>query len=209
MRKTINENPVVQVVLVGFLAIVVVFIFMTRVLGGSEPAPTATTTPTAATAAPGAEGIAQPGAAPIGSGDPAAIAPRPTAPAAETGFTAGPGLPKDVVRAYESGDAVVLLISKKDGIEDKRLREDVEQLRGLENATVFSTDSRTVARYSRIAQGVDLDRVPALVVIKPRRLTGPGLPEASVTYGFRTPQSVAQAVRDALYKGRELPYHPG
>jgi hypothetical protein len=44
--------------------------------------------------------------------------------------------------------------------------------------------------------------------VRPRRLTE-GTPTASVSYGFRGPDSVYQAVRDALYKGpTNLPYYP-
>lgn len=209
MREKINSNPVFQVVLVGFLGIVVAFLFMTRVMGGddAEPAP-ATTPATTATPAPAAESAAVP-ADPALPAEPAAAAPAPAEAPGESGFVAGPGLPKPVVAAHESGDAIVLLVSKPDGIEDKRVRAEVTALRDRPDTAVFMTDSNKVATYSRIAQGVDLDRVPALVVVKPRSVTGPGLPEASVAYGFRGPESVAQTVRDALYKGRELPYHPG
>lgn len=209
MRKAVNENPVVQVVVVGVLAIVVGFLLITRVMGGSEnSADTASTD----TAAPAAAPVAEAGAVPA---EPAAEAPAEAAAGGvpvttgAPGFEAGPGLPGDVVKAYDAGEVIVLLISKKDGIEDKRLRDEVEALRSRSDTAVFMTDSRDVARYSRIAEGVDLDRVPALAVIKPKRLTDGPLPEASVAYGFRKPESVAQAVRDALYKGRELPYHPG
>ena len=207
MRAKINENPVVQVVLVGFLAIVLAFLFLTRVMGGPDAAPAPTTTP-AATVTPGADaaGVV---ATPV---DPVTgAAPTPATPVAPagTGFEPGPGLPGDVVKAYESGDAVVLLISKDNGIEDKRLRSVVSTLNSRSDTTVFMADSRNVARFSRIAQGVDLDRAPALVVIKPRSVNDGGLPVASISYGFRNPESVVQAVRDALYKGKQLPYHPG
>jgi hypothetical protein len=49
--------------------------------------------------------------------------------------------------------------------------------------------------------------VPALVVMRPRQLSG-GVPQATVDYGFQTPQSIDQAVRDAAYKGPEATYHP-
>jgi hypothetical protein len=45
-------------------------------------------------------------------------------------------------------------------------------------------------------------------VVRPRDLSG-GVPQASVSYGFRGPDSVEQAVRDALYDGKSnLPYYP-
>ncbi len=55
---------------------------------------------------------------------------------------------------------------------------------------------------------MDLDRVPALLVLAPRKVSGDGLPVATVSYGFRGYDSVRQAVRDADYEGKALPYHP-
>ena len=52
-----------------------------------------------------------------------------------------------------------------------------------------------------------MNRVPALVVLRPKRLDH-GIATASVTYGFQSPESVAQAVIDAGYRGRTLGYHP-
>ena len=70
------------------------------------------------------------------------------------------------------------------------------------------TNAGHIARYSRITQGVNVDRVPALIVLRPRHLTQ-GTPTATLSYGFRGPESVDQAIRDALYKGpSNLPYYP-
>jgi hypothetical protein len=72
---------------------------------------------------------------------------------------------------------------------------------------VFVSRAKDIARYSRITQGVGVDRVPALVVVRPRRESS--VPEAQVSYGFRDSQGVVQAVHDALYSGRDdLPYYP-
>ena len=58
-------------------------------------------------------------------------------------------------------------------------------------------------------EAVGLNRVPALVVVRPKDVAG-APPQAQVSYGFRSSQSVVQAVRDALYKGKDdVPYHPG
>jgi hypothetical protein len=74
---------------------------------------------------------------------------------------------------------------------------------------VFVAESKNVASYSRIAEGVNLDRVPALVVLEPKRQVQGELPAATISYGYRGPESVNQAVQDILYDGKELPYHPG
>ena len=208
MRKAINENPVVQVVFLGILGIVVAFLFMTRVMSqdedtGSDAAPPA---PTAAGAVP-APSAPDPTAAP----DAVAVAPSAgTAPVASAGFEAGAGLPESVVGAHEAGEVVVLLVVNRKGTEDQRLEAEVEdRLQGRNDTSVFVVEAKEIARYSRIAEGVNLDRVPALVVVEPRRQVEGDLPGATISYGFRGPESVEQTVLDVLYDGKELPYHPG
>jgi len=71
----------------------------------------------------------------------------------------------------------------------------------------FVVPTRRLARYVSIAQGVDLNRVPALVVIRPKNLSK-GFDAASVHYGFQSSESIVQAVVDARYRGGTLPYHP-
>jgi hypothetical protein len=222
MRKALNENPVVQAAFIGVLALAIVVMFVMRMGGGAEPPPsTGVTTPvTESGGAAPATGTATPA-------DPAAPAPTPSTPAPgadaaqpQTGnsgggggqqvdFEAGPGLPKDVVNAFDSGKAVVLLIVNRDGIDDRRLEETTQELRSNPDATVFVTDVKDVARYSRITQGVDLNRTPALVVVQPKRLTEGTMPVATVAYGFRGASSARQALDDALYNGpQNLPYYP-
>jgi hypothetical protein len=208
VRQALNENPVAQVVMLGILGIVVAFLFMTRVMGGNDAAaPEATDTASTSTAA----GVAPPAtpSAPDAS-TPAPVAPEAAPVASEgVGFEAGEGLPQSVVTAHEHGDVVALLVVNSRGAEDNRLEDEIQTLRGRGDTTVFVAEAKDVARYSRIAEGVNLDRVPALVVIEPKRLAEGELPAASISYGFRGPESVQQAVRDALYQGKELPYHPG
>ena len=208
MRKAMNENPVVQVVLVGVLLIVVGFLFMTRIMGGNEaePAPDAAAP---ATGVPAGVEAAEATAAGVPATDPSAAAPSSAPAVGAAPFEAGPGLPAPFVSAYENGDVVVLLVSRKSGVEDKRLRSEVQALGSRPGTSVFITDTHDVADYSRVAEGVDLNRAPALVVLKPRSGGGDGLPVATVSYGFRETDSVAQAVRDAVYKGKILPYSPG
>ena len=74
-------------------------------------------------------------------------------------------------------------------------------------SSTFVVPADRIARYATIAQGVDVNRVPALVVFRPKHLAH-GVPTASVHYGYQSPESVEQAVVDAGYKGRTLPYHP-
>ena len=114
-----------------------------------------------------------------------------------------------MVAAYKRGDAVALLIVKRDGIDDRAVHKGFRIVASTPHVTAFEALAKGRRRYARITEGVDLDRVPALVVLRPRSLAGAGPPKATVTYGFNSPQQLDQAVHDALYKGPEnLPYHP-
>jgi len=207
MRKAINENPVVQVVLIGVLVVIVGFLFVTRLSGqgGSEaetPPPTDSAATLPATGAPATDAPA--------TTAPATGAPAPaTETALSSDFAASPGLPADVVDAYEGGKVVVLLVVRGDGIDDRKVEAAVRREAGAGESVLFVAKADKIGKYARITQGVDVDRVPAMVVIRPKRLSEGPLPEATVSYGYRGPQSVAQAVRDALYKGPDdIPYYP-
>jgi hypothetical protein len=220
VRKAINDNPLVQVAVLGTLAVIVGFMLLTRLSGGgsssSAPAPdaSAATTPTATTSG---------SSAPSASTTQSTVTPStpvpstatdtvpPTAPVAGVPagkLVAGPGLPKPVANAYADGKTIVLLVFRHQGIDDAEVREEVEKLRGNPGLAVFVVHATQISEFSRIAEGVNADRVPALIVVKPKRLSH-GTPTASIDYGFRSADSVQQAIRDALYKGRtNLPYYP-
>lgn len=202
MRKAINDNPVVQIGVIGVLLVVVGLIVMTSAKrGGGEEAASATDTTASLSVSVDAT---------VPDAEATAAAPPPAAttvpPASE--LTAGPGLPKEVLGAYRDGRTIVLLIVRGGGIEDRAVRADVSALSGDPRLAIFITRASGIARYARITQGVGVERVPALVVIRPRRVSG-GVPEARVSYGFREAQSVAQAVKDAVYDGPKRSYHPG
>jgi hypothetical protein len=131
-----------------------------------------------------------------------------SAPVPSGDLVASPGLPKPVAKAYGDGKAVVLLIMRNKGIDDEAVRNSVDRLRKFPRLAVFVTRAGHIARYSRIAEGVNVDRTPALIVIRPKSLTH-GPPSATISYGFRDPASVLQAVRNAVYPGpTNLPYYP-
>ena len=217
MRKAINDNPMVQIGVIGLLVVVVGFFLLTQMGKGSS---TSSTTSTAASVAPDASATptdssatatTPPASTPSESAPsttPAAPAGSAAAPAAAGEFVAGPGLPRPLVQAYNADKVVVLLVVRRGGIDDDAVKASVERMSGLPDAGVFMTNAGHVSRYSRIASGVDLDRVPALIVLRPQKLTH-GTPSATVSYGFRGPASVAQAIADALYKGpTNVPYYP-
>lgn len=225
MRQKLNENPLTQAIAIGLLAVVVGFLLLTRMGGGASSSSATTTSPTAGPAASSALPAA-PGAtsseSTLGASPDVAPGAAPTA-AATSDFKAGPGLPQGVADAYADGKVVVLLVIREHpqgcysdfvggqcaGLDDRKLDTIVQLLRLRPDTAVFVTHAYGIGRYSRIAQGVDVDRVPALIVVKPKRLAEGPLPEATVSYGFRDPQTVEQAVRDALYTGRDdLPYYP-
>ncbi|MGA9635294.1 MAG: hypothetical protein WBQ41_08650, partial [Solirubrobacterales bacterium] len=131
-----------------------------------------------------------------------------TATVSPRALVPGPGLPRPVVAAWKRGDTVVLLIVRGSGIDDRLVRSSVRLLSSEPNTDVFVARAGHIARYSRITMGVGVNRAPALVVVRPRRLTG-SVPQAQVGYGFRNAQSVVQAVHDATYGGKDnLPYSP-
>jgi hypothetical protein len=205
VRKALNENPLVQVALIGVLAIIAGFLLLTRVMNRTESEPQAAAS-TTADASVISTAPAPAAAAPVGS---STATPSAVQPAAGTGFEAGPGLPSSVVQAYDAGKTVVLLVVRTKGIDDRALELTSAALAGRPEVELIVLPAKRIARYSRIASGVDVNRVPALVVISPKKLTDGGLPKASVSYGFRGPASVVQAVKDAEYKGKtNLPYYP-
>jgi len=220
VRRALNDNPVAQIAVLGVLAVVVAFLLMTRVMHKSSDSSSTSTTPSATSTAvaPGATTPDATAAAPTAAApsSPSTVAPAPAAPAPSAGaasglsskLVAGPGLPKPVARAYADDKAIVLLVFSDRGIDDAAVRASVDRLRGRSDLAVFVTRAGHIARYARITEGVDVNRVPALIVIRPQHLTH-GAPTASVSYGFRGVDSVDQAVRDGLYKGpTNLPYYP-
>jgi len=213
VREKLNDNPVAQIALLGVLVLVVGFLLLTRMGGSSEETPAAPAPTDPAATAPVTPDAT--GAVPITPTDPSLpVTPDATGtvpvPGADSDFKAGPGLPAPVVDAYDANKVVVLLIVNKGSIDDDKIKAIAQDLGKRPDTTLFTVESSDVADYSRIAQGVDLQQTPALVVLRPKNLTPNGAqPTATIEYGFRGPDSVNQTVEDALYKGRDdLPYYP-
>jgi hypothetical protein len=212
VREAINNNPVVQIGLLGGLALIVAVFFMMNMKKGSSdtsstassaaPAPATSSAPaTGSTAATGSARTAP------SIGGSAPTAPSTTGTVSPDALIPGPGLPKPVITAWKRGDTVVLLVVRQGGIDDRLVRNSVSSL-SEPGVSVFVTKANQVARYSRITQGVGVSQAPALVVVRPKRVSG-SVPEAQVSYGFRDSQGVVQAVHDAVYDGKDnLPYSP-
>jgi len=207
MRKALNENPTVQIAVLAVIGIAFAILLFGTVLKGDEAPATdaAATTDPALAADPAAP-------APVGStAVPAAPAPgvpaAPVDPGAADGLLPTKGLPKDVLIAYAKDKAIALLVVDPKGIADRDLETYTNRLEARDDVAVFIVKTKDIIDYARITAGVAVSRAPALVVIRPRRLTD-SAPTASVSYGFRSPRSVEQALDDALNKGKQLQAYP-
>lgn len=201
MREKLNSNPAAQVVLIGFLVLATGFFLLSTMGGGEEEAESPATTTSATVADPEGATVTATVTAPEG----AAVAPSSVPPLPPDAPVPPP--PRAVTAAFDDGLTVVLLFVRGGGIDDRLVANTVDSLSSLPGVSTFVVPAAQIARYASIAQGVAVDRVPALVVLRPQRLD-PGVPTASVHYGFQAPQSVVQAVVDAGYKGPTVDYHP-
>lgn len=219
MRKALNENPMVQIAVLAIVAVIFAFILFTSVLKKDEPAEslssddaaTATATPDGVVAAP-SMGESEPADPAVSSSvapttEPVTPTPTTSSGGGSEGLLPSKGLPRDVLVAYAKNKAIALLVIDPKGTSDEKVEAHTRTLEKRGDVEVFIVDVRDIAKYSRITAGVSVSRVPALVVVRPRKLTGEA-PTATVSYGFRGGRSVNQAVDDALYKGKQLPSYP-
>lgn len=211
MRNAINNNPVVQIGLIAALLLLVGVMLVPQFMKKKDSASSSTTTASAQLSGPSGTvdlnvAVTPSSSAPTSSAPPAAASTAGTV--SPDALIPGPGLPRPVISAWRRGDTVALLVVRPSGIDDRLVRSSVESLSARSGVAVFVVRADRIAHYSRITQGVGVNRVPALVVVRPKRLSG-SVPEAQVSYGFRNSQSVVQAVQDALYSGKDdLPYSP-
>ncbi len=210
MREKLNENPKAQVALVAGLVAIAVLFFISKSGGGEEEAVGATeaTVAVAGTSATGTATGATPGEAVEGAVEGAleAAGEAGVPAAAPSSIPASPP-PRAVTAAYDSGKTVVLLIVQDGDAEDQLVTQASQAVAGRSDVALFTVPVGRIARYAAITVGLEVNRVPALVVMRPKQLSG-GTPQASVDYGFQTSQGVLQAVQDAAYDGREVTYHP-
>jgi hypothetical protein len=210
VREKLNDNPMAQVGLVILLIAVAAFMFLKPGGGeeGEEAAPTEATVTVAGTEASGTATGATAGEAVEGAMEGAIEAAGAEASAAAIASSIpAPPMPAPVAHAYDAGKTVVLLVVHDGGIDDKLVKHSVEGLSALPQVAVFVVPAKQISRYAAITLGADVQQVPALLVMKPRDVSE-GVPQASVDYGFQTPQSIVQAVVDAGYDGPEATYHP-
>lgn len=201
MREALNSNPLIQAAVLGVL-LVGGAIFMLAPKGGSEEeaAPAETSVSATESAGGGAE-------ATVGSLESAAPSASGASAASVLAATNAPPLPRPVVDAYTANRTIVLLVVHNGGIDDRLVKTATQALAGFRRASVFVVPADRISRYAAITEGAGVERVPALVVVTPRHLD-PSVPTASVSYGFQSRESIAQAVIDAGYEGPTLEYHP-
>lgn len=150
------------------------------------------------------EGTA-PIATPSGSAEPAGTetVTTPTSPADEPadnpvekeprGVT-GPGLPREVTRAIERREVVVLFFSDPAAADDQATRAAMRAVRRQTSGrrvAIFQDSANNLADYRRVVSAVGVTQIPAVVVIDRRR-------KARVFEGYQDQGSLRQYVEDAL-----------
>lgn len=196
MREKLNDNPMAQVALIGVLLVLAALFLLKPLGGGEESEESAGGEATAVSAAEAPVEGAAPATDAEAAGTGAALATLPPRP-----------LPASFMDAYDSGKTVVLLVVHDGGIDDRLVARSTKRLAAMSGVVTFIVPASKIARYASVTDGVGVNRVPALLVVRPKRLSK-GQPTASVSYGFQGPQSLVQAVVDARYNGRTLDYHP-
>jgi hypothetical protein len=206
MREKLNDNPLLQVAVIGALLLCVgVFVLSSSSSGEEEPAgETEATVSVAGTTATGSATGATPGEA-VEAATEAATAGATAVAIPPVGETRP--LPRPVLDAWQGNRTLVLLFVHDGGIDDRLVKVATDGLAAFPDVSLFVVPAARISRYAAIAEGVGVERVPALVVVTPKHLKKT-VPTASVSYGFQSPQSVAQAVIDAGYKGPTVDYHP-
>jgi hypothetical protein len=205
MREQLNDNPMVQIAVIGVLLVAGGIFLMTMMGGGGEDA-------SEGEAGVVVEGSVTPGATapsePLEEGSVESLEAE-APPSASATLAAVPPIapPAQVVDAWASGATVVLLFVREGGIDDRLIRGASTGLSSLPEVVSFVVPAKEIARYTAVTGGVGVERVPALVVLTPKRVDE-STPTASVHYGYQSPASVVQAVRDAGYEGPTLDYHP-
>lgn len=202
MRSALNDNPLVQIAVLGAMAAVLAVVFLIGAGGGAEDtAPPAGSGSGAAVQAPAPDSGATTDAPPVTGA--ASLA-----PSGASGGTleAGPGLPAAFVRAHTRGRPVALFVYRQGPETDRTLAAHARRLRAEGGAKVLTIDPSELADWVRVTGPVGLDRTPALIVVAPGDAKAPA---ASIHYGFRGYDSVRQALADALYEGPRRGYDPG
>jgi len=113
------------------------------------------------------------------------------APPADKGTVGGRGLPSPVARALDAKKTVVVLFWNKDGVDDRSVKNSVDQLPSRGGKTAVFTDKvANLSRYTRITAAASVGQTPALVIVNPKG-------QAEVLNGYYDFQTIRQYVRNA------------
>jgi hypothetical protein len=191
VREKLNESRAAQIGLVAVLVIAVAVIFLKPGGGG------------------GGETTAE---VPVVSGETAVQTAATTGGAGmgelPTSVPAVKGPPRPFVAAYDAGETVALLVVHDGGIDDAYTTAALKKVASIEDVATFVIPAKQISRYASVTIGLDVNQLPALIVLRPKQLSQ-GVPQATVSYGYQTPESIYVSVLDATYKGPEVTYHPG
>jgi hypothetical protein len=214
MREKLNESKAAQIGLVAVLVVVAAVLFL-KSSGGGESEGGEAEPETTVTIESGGETLSVSGPTPTATASPSGMGDLPT-----TLPTAKP-LPRRFTAAYEAGKAVALLVVHDGGIDDAytklALREaakvaDLARSEGWNNVAplaVIVVPAKRISDYAAVTVGLNVNQVPALIVMRPKGLSH-GVPQATVSYGAQSPESILTTLVDASYDGPESgTYHPG
>jgi hypothetical protein len=211
MRDKLNESKAAQIGLVAVLVIVAAVFFLKSSGGGESEG--GEVEETKVTIESGGETLSI--SAPTATAAPAGMGELPTSlPAAKP-------LPRRFTTAYDSGKAVALLFVHNGGIDDaytKLALKEAAKVAGIARSegwnhvapvAVVVVPVKRISDYASVTVGLNVNQVPALIVMRPKRLSH-GVPQASVSYGIQSPESILTTLVDASYEGPENgTYHPG
>jgi hypothetical protein len=211
MREKLNESKAAQIGLVAVLVVVAAVLFLKSSGGGeSDGEAEAETTVTVES---GGETLSisapTPAASASGMGD------------LPTSLPTAKPLPRRFTDAYEAGNAVALLLVHNGGIDDaytKMALWEATKVAGIARSegwnhvaplSVIVVPAKRISDYAAVTVGLNVNQVPALIVMRPKKLSH-GIPQATVSYGVQSPESILTTLVDASYSGPENgTYHPG
>lgn len=202
LRERINSDPKLQIGIGVLLLVVVAFVFLGK--GGGEEEATEEPTAVVSEAGTTVEGVV-PEAVGVGT-EGSLTSLSVTVPP--------PPMPTKVTHAYNKGKIVTVLFVHDGGIGDRlvkdysKLLKDKIPAKARREVSFFVVPAKKIANWGAITLGLGIQRVPAFVVLRPKKLSG-DQPQGSVLYGYQTPETIAQEIVDSAYKGPEAAYHPG
>jgi hypothetical protein len=188
VREKLNESKAAQIGLVAVLALVAA-VFLLGKSGGSGGEPETEVT--------------------IEAGETVAAVSQTGMGELPTVVPAGKPLPHRFTAAYDSGATVALLVVHNGGIDDAYTTLALKAVARIAHAAVIVVPAKQISRYASVTVGLGINQVPALIVLRPKRLSH-GAPQATVSYGYQSPESIYVTLLDASYVGPEKQtYHPG